>query len=69
MKANPAPAAPTPAPTPAQIRAEKQAAAAKMAQDQMAAGAPAGPKVWKNNRDLSSPATSRPGKPKKAVAV
>lgn len=69
MKANPAPAAPTPAPTPAQIRAEKQAAAAKMAQDQMAAGAPAGPKVWKNNRDLNAPATSRPGKPKKAVAV
>ncbi len=69
MKANPAPAPVAPEPTPAQIRAEKQAAAAKMAQDQMAASAPAGPKVWKNNRDLSAPATSRPGKPKKAVAV
>jgi hypothetical protein len=69
MKVNPAPAPAASQPTPAQIRAEKQAAAAKMAQDQMAASAPAGPKVWKNNRDLSAPATSRPGKPKKAVAV
>ncbi len=69
MKANPAPAKPAPEPTPAQIRAEKQAAAAKMAQDQMAASAPPGPKVWKNNRNPSAPATSRPTKPKKAVAV
>jgi len=69
MKANPAPAKPAPEPTPAQIRAEKQAAAAKMAQDQMATSAPPGPKVWKNNRNPSAPATSRPTKPKKAVAV
>lgn len=69
MAANPAPEKPASEPTPAQIRAEKQAAAAKMAQDQMAASAPAGAKVWKNNRDLSAPATSRPSKPKKAVAV
>lgn len=71
MAANPAPAkAPvvTPQDAIAQTRATKQAAAAKMAQGQMAASTPA-PKVWKNNRNLSAPATSRPTKPKKAVAV
>jgi hypothetical protein len=68
MASNPVPAK-EPVKTPDQIRAEKQAVAAKMAQDQMAASPAAGPKVWKNNRNLSAPATSRPTKPKKAVAV
>ena len=67
MKSNPASA--KAAPTPAQVRADKQAMATKMAQDQMAASPAPGPKVWKNNRNLSAPATSRPTKPKKAVAV
>ena len=68
MAANPV-TAKEPVKTPDQIRAEKQAVAAKMAQDQMAASPAPGPKVWKNNRNPSAPATSRPTKPKKAVAV
>jgi len=70
MKANPVAKA-EPAKTPAQVRAEKQAAATQNAQSQMAPFskvAPA-PKVWKNNRNPTAPATSRPTRPKKAVAV
>lgn len=68
MAANPAPAkepAVNPQDAIAQKRAEKQAAATQLAQAQMK---PA-PAVWKNNRNPSAPATTRPGKPKKALAV
>ena len=70
MKANPV-AKSAPAKTPAQVRAEKQATAAQNAQSQMApfSKTTPAPAVWKNNRNPSAPATTRPGKPKKAVAV
>jgi hypothetical protein len=72
MAANPAPAkAPvvTPQDAIAQSRATKQAAAAQNAQAQMATNPAPGAKVWKNNRNPNARATSRPPKPKKAVAV